>query len=45
MLELGAKHQISMDRLDFIAVSDEVNVELDDEDIFITLTLGGGTKC
>lgn len=43
-LELGAKHQISMDRLGFIAVSDEVNVELDDEDIFVTLTLGGGVK-
>ena len=44
-LELGAKTQISMDRLGFIAVSDEVNVELDDEDIFVTLTLGGGVKC
>lgn len=44
-LELGAKAQISMDRLGFIAVSDEVNVELDDEDIFVTLTLGGGVKC
>ena len=44
-LELGAETQISMDRLGFIAVSDEVNVELDDEDIFVTLTLGGGVKC
>lgn len=44
-LELGAKTQISMDKLGFIAVSDEVNVELDDEDIFVTLTLGGGVKC
>lgn len=44
-LELGAKTQISMDRLGFITVSDEVNVELDDEDIFVTLTLGGGIKC
>ena len=44
-LELGTKTQISMDRLGFIAVSDEVNVELDDEDIFVTLTLGGGVKC
>ena len=44
-LELGAKNQISMDRLGFIAVSDEVNVELDGEDIFVTLTLGGGVKC
>ena len=44
-LELGAKYQISMDRLDFITVSDEVNLELDDEDIFVTLTLGGGEKC
>ena len=44
-LELGAKTQISMDRLGFIAVSDEVNVELDDEDVFVTLTLGGGVKC
>lgn len=44
-LELGAKTQISMDRLGFIAVSDEVNVELDDEDIFVTLILGGGAKC
>ena len=44
-LELGAKTQISTDRLGFIAVSDEVNVELDDEDIFVTLTLGGGVKC
>lgn len=43
-LELGAKTQISMDRLGFITVSDEVNVELDNEDIFVTLTLGGGVK-
>ena len=44
-LELGTKTQISMDRLGFIAVSDEVNVELEGEDIFVTLTLGGGGKC
>lgn len=44
-LELGAKTQISMDRLGFIAVGDEVNVELEGEDIFVTLTLGGGVKC